>query len=123
MLWVFDPEIEHIDPEVVYLFNAKSQKMGDQPKDFSRSILRRVEDEKSDQAQEPYRKWQEKYAADFLEKDKDRCLREKAKREQEKERRREEAKKKHEEYLKAHGKDYHGTAISNNKHRVTHCYS
>jgi len=116
MVWVYDPDIEHIDQKMVYLFNIKTKKMKAYEKTFSRNVLQTFEGSKETEAIDIYLEWKEKFAKNFLVEDTNNYL-------NEQEARQEEAKKKHEIYLKSFGKENKGTSISKREHRVTHCYN
>jgi hypothetical protein len=116
MVWVYDPDLEHVDQKMVYLFSTKTKKMKAYEKAFSRNVLQTMEGSQATDAIKQYLEWKEKFAKDFLDRDTNNYL-------SQLETRREETKRRHEEYLEKFGKENKGTSISKREHRVTHCYN
>lgn len=116
-LWLYDPALQHDDPNMIYLYHVDRGLITECGKDQVRKILSTVKNSARNVAIEKYLKWYGKYGEGFVASDRNR-------KQIEAQRHRENAIERHREYLLKHGKQYSGVAQSGNrKHRVTHCYS
>lgn len=116
-MWLYDPSLQHDDPNMIYAYYVDRDEMREYQKDHVKKMLSTVKDSSRDVAVQKYLVWLEKHGIGFVE-------RERKRKQIEGEERQKRAIERHKEYLLKHGKEYSGiTQGSIKNHRVTHCYS
>lgn len=115
-MWVYDPTIQHHDPNIIFAFCVTREEMREYPKAQVKSMLSTVKSAKRDVAVEKYLKWYIQRGINFVESDKRNKLELEA------------AKKSkflrlHKEYLEERRLPFTGTNEPLSKgNRKTHCY-
>jgi hypothetical protein len=115
MIWVDDPDIEHVDQSMVYLYRVERKVMKAYAKNFIEKVFKKVDGARSEDAIEEYIRWKEEFGENFLAEDTRQYL-------EQAEIRRKENERNHKIYLQKYGKQNQGTSASARSHRTTHCY-
>lgn len=112
-MWLYDPSLQHDDPDMIYAYYVNQDEMREYEKEYVKKMLSTAIGTIRDMAVMKYLEWHEKHGEGFIEADRKRRQIE-----------REKVIERHKEYLLAHGKQYSGVTQGSVKtHRVTHCYS
>lgn len=124
ILWVFDGECPHDNPNMVYLYCVKSSTMKEYEKSFVKSRMRTADDFEKKRAIASYLAWHEKNGEEFLQQDRERVRSEMAICAKKIETQQAATIVRHKNYLVKLGISYEGVQpLDVNKHRATNCYA